>query len=76
MPCGVCLRGAADAWRKLIARDQLDERAYRSLMTCHAKRGERSQVHQAYKRLEQVLQRELEAKPEPETTQLYHKLVT
>jgi DNA-binding SARP family transcriptional activator len=33
-------------------------------------------VQQLYKRLEQVLQRELEARPEPETTQLYHKLVT
>ena len=67
---------AADAWRKLIARDQLDERAYRGLMTCHAKRAERSQVRQLYKRLEQALQRELEAKPEPETTQLYRQLVT
>ena len=67
---------AADAWRKLIARDQLDERAYRGLMTCHDKRAERSQVRQLYKRLEQALQRELEAKPEPETTQLYRQLVT
>jgi predicted ATPase/DNA-binding SARP family transcriptional activator len=67
---------AADAWRTLIARDGLDERAYRGLMTCHARLGERSQVQQLYKRLEQVLQRELEARPEPETTQLYHKLVT
>jgi non-specific serine/threonine protein kinase len=67
--------GAADTWRKLIARDQVDERAYRGLMTCHARRGERSQVQQAYRRLEQVLQRELEARPEPETVRLYHKLV-
>ncbi len=67
---------AGDLWRKLIGRDELDEGAYRGLMTCHAKLGERSQVQQAYKRLEQALQRELEAKPEAETAQLYRTLVT
>jgi DNA-binding SARP family transcriptional activator len=67
---------AADTWRNLIGRDGLDERACRGLMTCHARLGERSQVPQVYKRLEQVLQRELEAKPEPATTQLYRELVT
>ena len=67
---------AGDLWRKLIGRDELDEGAYRGLMTCHAKLGERSQVQQAYKRLEQALQRELEAKPEAETAQLYRSLVT
>ncbi len=66
---------AAEAWRRLVARDELDERAYRGLMTCHAKLGERSQVQQLYQRVERVLQKELEAKPEAETVQLYKRLV-
>jgi len=67
---------AGGTWRRLISRDDLDERAYRGLMTCHARRGERSEVQQLYKRLEHALQRELDAKPEAETAQLYRKLVT
>jgi predicted ATPase/DNA-binding SARP family transcriptional activator len=67
---------AADTWRTLIAREPLDERAYRGLMTCHARQGERSQVRQLFRRLEQMLERELEAKPAPETARLYHDLVT
>ena len=67
---------AGDTWRQLVGRDELDERAYRGLMICHAKRGERSQVQELYVRLEQVLKRELDAKPAPETAQLYRKLVT
>jgi LuxR family maltose regulon positive regulatory protein len=67
---------AADAWRRLIATDELDERAYRGLMTAHAKLGERSQVQQIYKRLEQLLQKQLETKPEAETAQLFKKLIS
>jgi predicted ATPase/DNA-binding SARP family transcriptional activator len=67
---------AADAWRRLVARDDLDERAYRGLMTCHAKLGERSQVQQLYQRVERLLKKQLEAKPEPETVQLYRRLVS
>jgi DNA-binding SARP family transcriptional activator len=67
---------AADAWRRLIARDELDERAYRGLMTCHAKLGERSQVQQLYQRVERLIEKQLEAKPEPETMQLYKRLLS
>jgi DNA-binding SARP family transcriptional activator len=67
---------AADAWRRLVARDELDERAYRGLMTCHAQLGERSQVQQLYQRVERVLQKELGAKPEAETVQLYERLLS
>ena len=67
---------AADAWRRLVARDQLDERAYRGLMTCHARLGERSQVQQLYRRVERLLQKELEAKPEAETVHLYRRLMS
>ncbi len=66
---------AADAWRRLVARDELDERAYRALMTCHARLGERSQVQQLYQRVERLLEKQLEAKPEPETVQLYRRLL-
>ena len=67
---------AADAWRRLVARDELDERAYRGLMTCHARLGERSQVQQLYQRMERLLDKQLEAKPQPETTQLYRRLLS
>ncbi len=67
---------AADAWRRLVARDELDERAYRGLMTCHAKLGERSQVQHLYQRVERLLQKQMDAKPAPETVQLYKRLVS
>ena len=67
---------AAEAWRRLVARDELDERAYRGLMSCHAKLGERSQVQQLYQRVERLLEKQLEAKPEPETVQLYRRLLS
>jgi len=67
---------AAEAWRRLVARDELDERAYRGLMTCHARLGERSQVQQLYQRVERLLEKQLEAKPEPETVQLYRRLLS
>jgi len=67
---------AADAWRRLVARDELDERAYRGLMTCHARLGERSHVQQLYQRMERLLDKQLEAKPQPETTQLYRRLLS
>jgi predicted ATPase/DNA-binding SARP family transcriptional activator len=66
---------AAEAWRRLLARDELDERAYRGLMTCHARLGERSQVQQLYQRMAGLLQKQLEAKPAPETVQLYKSLL-
>ena len=67
---------AADAWRRIVTRDELDERAYRGLMTCHARLGERSQVQQLYQRVERLLEKQLEAKPEPETVQLYRRLLS
>ena len=67
---------AAEAWRRLVARDELDERAYRGLMTCYAKLGERSQVQQLYQRVERVLRKELETKPAAETVQLYQRLMS
>jgi len=67
---------AAEAWRRLVARDELDERAYRGLMTCHARLGERSQVQQLYQRVERVLRKQLETKPAAETVQLYQRLMS
>jgi predicted ATPase/DNA-binding SARP family transcriptional activator len=67
---------AADAWRRLVARDELDERAYRGLMTCHARLGERSQVQQLYQRMANLLRQQLEAQPAPETVRLYKTLLS
>jgi len=66
---------AAEVWRQVVARDELDERAHRGLMTCYARLGERSQIQQLYQRLERALKRELEAEPNAETTQLYRSLL-
>jgi DNA-binding SARP family transcriptional activator len=66
---------AAEWWRRLITVDELDERAYRGLMTCHGRLGERSQVQQLYQRLEQALGKQLQAQPEPTTQQLFRTLI-
>jgi DNA-binding SARP family transcriptional activator len=66
--------GAGDAWRRLIARDELNEPAYRELMRCHERLGERREAVRVYDRLARVLRDELDAEPEPETTALFDRI--
>jgi DNA-binding SARP family transcriptional activator len=61
---------AADAYRRVLARDDLHEEAVRALMTCHAKVGERAQALRLYQRFAERLAKELEAEPDEETTEL------
>src|SRR5690606_1617275 len=65
---------AAEAFRQVIARDELHEPAWRQLMTSHARMGERSQALRLHQRLAEVLRRELDAEPDAETTALHERL--
>jgi DNA-binding SARP family transcriptional activator len=65
---------AADAWRRLIARDDLNERAYRKLMRCHERLGERREAVRLYERLTAALREELHSEPEPETQRLFERI--
>ena len=61
---------AAENCRRLLARDPLHEEAWRRLMTCHAKLGERNQALKLYQQLTELLARELDAEPDEETAEL------
>ena len=56
--------------RKLLARDPLHEESWRRLMTSHAKQGERNQALKLYQQLTELLAKELDAEPDPATTDL------
>ena len=56
--------------RKLLARDPLHEESWRRLMTSHARQGERNQALKLYQQLTELLARELDAEPDPETAEL------
>jgi len=65
---------AADAYRRLMARDALHEAACRGLMTCHAGLGERSAALRLYERLVEQLKAELGCAPDAATTALAERL--
>lgn len=65
---------AADAYRRVLARDELHEEAVVALMRCHAQLGERSQALRVYRRFADRLRDELEAEPAEATTRLCERL--
>ena len=65
---------AAEAYRRVLARDELHEEALLALMRCHAGLGERSQALRAYRHFADRLRKELEAEPGDRTTRLFEKL--
>jgi DNA-binding SARP family transcriptional activator len=65
---------AAEAYRRVLARDELHEDALRALMRCLAETGERSQALRVYRRFADRLRTELEVEPEEETTRLLARL--
>jgi LuxR family maltose regulon positive regulatory protein len=65
---------AADAYRRLLARDDLHEDAVRALMECHAKLGERAQAMRVYQRFADRLAKELDAEPDDETTEIFERI--
>lgn len=65
------LRGAREAAERLVLRDPLREDAHAVLITVHGLTGGRAQVVRQYRRLREVLARELEVDPMPETELAY-----
>jgi DNA-binding SARP family transcriptional activator len=58
---------AVDAYRRVIAEDDLHEPTYRKLMLSLARVGDRAQALRLYQRLESLLEKELRTRPEPAT---------
>ena len=65
---------AVEAYRRVLARDELHEEALLALMKCHAAVGERSQALRVYRRFADRMREELEAEPDDETTSFFEKL--
>ncbi|MGH7598410.1 MAG: ATP-binding protein [bacterium] len=61
---------AAEAFRRVLGIDPLDETAHQGLMRAFALQGNRSQALHQYKRCEEILAKELDTKPSSETTAL------
>ena len=61
---------AADAWRRLVARDPLDEPAARGLLASLLRLGDHREARRVYARLADALRAELDAEPSPETAAL------
>jgi predicted ATPase/DNA-binding SARP family transcriptional activator len=65
---------AADAFRRVLVRDELHEDAALALMRCHAAAGERAQALRVYRRLSEKLQQELDAEPGDELVRFSEEL--
>jgi predicted ATPase/DNA-binding SARP family transcriptional activator len=65
---------AADAYRRVLARDELHEESLRALMKSLAESGDRSQALRVYQRFAERMRQELEAEPEKETKRLLERL--
>ena len=70
------VRGARRAAEAVLARDPLREEAYIILMSVLGMTGSRSQVVRQYRRLQDVLERELGEPPLPETDAAYRHAMT
>jgi len=66
------IEGARDAAEILLARDPLREEAHAALLRVHGRIGSRAQVVRQYRRLTELLDRELGVEPLPETAAAYH----
>lgn len=65
---------AADTYQRIVAREPFHEAAWRQLMICRARLGERSESLLLYRQLEERLRNDLDATPEAETARLYRRL--
>ncbi|MFL5617452.1 MAG: BTAD domain-containing putative transcriptional regulator [Gemmatimonadaceae bacterium] len=65
---------AAEAYRRVLARDELHEEALLALMKAHAAMGERSQALRVYRRFADRMREELDAEPDDETTAFFERL--
>jgi predicted ATPase/DNA-binding SARP family transcriptional activator len=73
-----CLLGQADKAvpyaRRLVALDPLNETAHRQLMEVYIQAGQNSEALKQYQTCEQILRKELNLDPQPETRALYKKI--
>jgi DNA-binding SARP family transcriptional activator len=67
-------RDAANSFERLIAADPLEEDAYRGLLLCYTRLGERGSAARAYQRLVRALREELDSEPEEATEALARRL--
>lgn len=65
---------AAEAYRRVLARDELHEDAVQALMRCLAESGERAQALRAYQRFAARLREELGAAPSAATTRIAERV--
>lgn len=65
---------AATVFERLIRQEDLHEDAYRALMICRARAGDRIAAIREYRRLESLFKKELESEPSPETATLFRRL--
>ena len=68
------LRGAA-MWSRLLEVDPSDEEAHRELMRAHLAAGNRQAAIRQFERLREVLREELGVGPDPQTVELYEKVL-
>ena len=67
---------AIDALRRVVAIEPDREEAHRGLMELYALTGRRQQAIRQYERAREILERELELEPEPETDDLYDAILS
>jgi DNA-binding SARP family transcriptional activator len=65
---------AAAVYRRLLALDAYLELAHRELMRCFVRQGEVGHALQHYQQFREMLQRELQAEPSPETVMVYERI--
>jgi DNA-binding SARP family transcriptional activator len=66
---------AIDCAQRLLRIDTLQEAAWRTLMRCHARRGERATALHLYQRCVSIFKRELGIQPSPATRLVYRELL-
>ncbi|HET9385036.1 MAG TPA: BTAD domain-containing putative transcriptional regulator [Gemmatimonadales bacterium] len=65
---------AADAYRRVLERDEMHEEALQGLMKCHAELGERPQALRVYRQFADKLKTEFQSQPRIETSKLFERL--
>jgi predicted ATPase/DNA-binding SARP family transcriptional activator len=65
---------AADVYVRITFNEDLHEDAYRRLMICRARTGQRARAMRHYQHLAALLREELQTEPEPATTHLFQRL--
>lgn len=61
--------------QKILTKDHCREDAYRRLMCCYSRLGQRNRALRWYESCRQTIQAELDTEPDSETTTLYHQLL-